>query len=197
MTTTNPTGYTTPVAPTTPAARPIPGNSESCFTNGLDALYMLMELQNFMANAKYDAMKKNSESSRTAQENANIMDTAIADTNKAKNPATATKEVNKQVIKYLQDNGIIINGQSPVDFFKDATGISDPDKCFDGKMDKGHLMAIKSALETKANRASDFVSQSQLQLQKIMQTYNVTTSLINSLQVMLADINKTIAQGIR
>jgi len=48
-----------------------------------------------------------------------------------------------------------------------------------------------------SNRASDFVSQSQLQLQKIMQTYNVTVSLVNSMQTMLAEMNKSIAQNIR
>lgn len=53
------------------------------------------------------------------------------------------------------------------------------------------------SLDTVSNRASDFVSQSQLQLQKIMQTYNVTVSLLNSMQTMLAEMNKSIAQNIR
>ena len=66
-----------------------------------------------------------------------------------------------------------------------------------GGLDQGKLKAVKSALETVSNRASDFVSQSQLQLQKIMQTYNVTVSLLNSMQTMLAEMNKSIAQNIR
>ncbi|EBY6849563.1 hypothetical protein D5952_14060 [Salmonella enterica subsp. enterica] len=61
----------------------------------------------------------------------------------------------------------------------------------------GELTAIKGALDSTANRATDFVSTAQLQLQKQMQTYNVCVSLINSMQSMLADMNKTIAQGIR
>ena len=64
-------------------------------------------------------------------------------------------------------------------------------------LDKGELNAVKSALENESNRASDFVSQSQLQLQKIMQTYNVTVSLINSMQTLLEEMNKSIAQNIR
>ena len=64
-------------------------------------------------------------------------------------------------------------------------------------LDKGKMQAVKAALETVSNRASDFVSQSQLQLQKIMQTYNVTVSLVNSMQTMLAEMNKSIAQNIR
>ncbi|RYV03586.1 secretion protein EspA [Shewanella sp. OPT22] len=64
-------------------------------------------------------------------------------------------------------------------------------------LDKGKLDAVKSALENESNRASDYVSQSQLQLQKVMQTYNVTVSLINSMQTMLEEMNKSIAQNIR
>ena len=64
-------------------------------------------------------------------------------------------------------------------------------------LNKGELNAVKSALENESNRASDFVSQSQLQLQKIMQTYNVTVSLINSMQTLLEEMNKSIAQNIR
>ncbi len=64
-------------------------------------------------------------------------------------------------------------------------------------LDKGKLDAVKSALENESNRASDYVSQSQLQLQKLMQTYNVTVSLINSMQTMLEEMNKSIAQNIR
>ena len=65
------------------------------------------------------------------------------------------------------------------------------------KLNKGELTAVKSALENTSNRASDFVSQSQLQLQKIMQTYNVTVSLINSMQTLLEEMNKSIAQNVR
>ncbi len=64
-------------------------------------------------------------------------------------------------------------------------------------LDKGGLDAVKSALENTSNRASDFVSQSQLQLQKVMQTYNVTVSLINSMQTLLEEMNKSIAQNVR
>ncbi len=64
-------------------------------------------------------------------------------------------------------------------------------------LNKGQLDAVKSALENTSNRASDFVSQSQLQLQKVMQTYNVTVSLINSMQTLLEEMNKSIAQNIR
>ncbi|ENN8378790.1 hypothetical protein ACAX46_004258 [Providencia rettgeri] len=62
---------------------------------------------------------------------------------------------------------------------------------------QGDLTAIKGALDNKANSASDFISTSQLQLQKLMQTYNVCVSLINSMQTMLSDMNKMISQGFK
>lgn len=90
----------------------------------------------------------------------------------------------------MHDNGFKIDGMT-IDKYMQK---NDPD----GKgLDKGKLQAVKAALESVSNRASDFVSQSQLQLQKIMQTYNVTVSMLNSMQTMLAEMNKSIAQNIR
>ncbi|WP_211269473.1 hypothetical protein [Chromobacterium amazonense] len=55
----------------------------------------------------------------------------------------------------------------------------------------------QGALETDSGRCSDFVTQAQLQIQKTMQSYNVCVSLINSMQSLLAEMNKSIAQNIR
>ncbi|RLV59314.1 secretion protein EspA [Parashewanella curva] len=107
----------------------------------------------------------------------------------AGSPADVT--VNGSEISW-NDHGNVWKGNFFTDF-KDSDGhaISSP------KLNKGQLEAVKDALENVSNRASDFVSQSQLQLQKIMQTYNVTVSLINSMQTMLQEMNKSIAQNIR
>ncbi|WP_187153315.1 secretion protein EspA [Candidatus Arsenophonus triatominarum] len=64
-------------------------------------------------------------------------------------------------------------------------------------LNKGQLEAVKAAIKTVSDRASDFVSQSQLQIQKVMQTYNITVNLLNSMQTMLGEMNKSIAQNIR
>ncbi|MBE8168255.1 MAG: hypothetical protein HAW66_07805 [Shewanella sp.] len=56
------------------------------------------------------------------------------------------------------------------------------------------LEAIKASIENVSNSASDFVSPSQLQLQKIMHTYNVTVCILNN---MLEGMNKSIEQNIR
>ncbi|QBY41731.1 Secreted effector protein SseB [Arsenophonus nasoniae] len=87
----------------------------------------------------------------------------------------------------MRDNGITVDGMT-IDQYLAKNGKD---------LDQGKLQAVKAALETVSNRASDFVSQSQLQLQKVMQSYNVTVSLINSMQTMLAEMNKSIAQNIR
>ncbi|MGI2190667.1 secretion protein EspA [Shewanella baltica] len=118
----------------------------------------------------------------------------------------------QDVVSYMDEHGIKVDGQRCCDFIwslpevgrqswqniskahmqqiADALGAA-------GGLDKGKLQAVKSALESVSNRASDFVSQSQLQLQKMMQTYNVTVSLLNSMQTMLAEMNKSIAQNVR
>ena len=170
--------------------------TNSCFILGLAALYDFLSLSNEMANAKFNNMRAKSDMSRASQEKANIMDSEIAKVNNIKDPNKAKAQVNREVIDFLEKEGIKINGKTPTKFFEDETG-KKGDAAFSAPIDKGALAAVKAALEMKANRDSDFVNEAQLQLQKIMQTYNVTTNLVNSMQTMLAEINKTIAQGIR
>ncbi|MEW9809654.1 MAG: hypothetical protein AB2989_04885 [Candidatus Symbiodolus clandestinus] len=56
---------------------------------------------------------------------------------------------------------------------------------------------LKAGLEAFKTSQSDFVAESQLKIQRVMQTYNTTATLFNSLQVILADMNKMVAQSIR
>ncbi|AQS36195.1 type III secretion system translocon protein, EspA family [Shewanella psychrophila] len=118
----------------------------------------------------------------------------------------------QDVVSYMDAKGIKVDGQKCSDYIwglpevgrRSWQNISKDhmQKIADtlgaaGGLDKGKLQAVKASLESVSNRASDFVSQSQLQLQKTMQTYNVTVSLLNSMQTMLAEMNKSIAQNIR
>ncbi|KVV41110.1 secretion protein EspA [Burkholderia ubonensis] len=64
-------------------------------------------------------------------------------------------------------------------------------------LDKADLMSVKAALESVSGRASDFVQQSQLKMQQLMQNYNTAVQMINSLQSMLAESTKGIASAIR
>ncbi|QLK63763.1 secretion protein EspA (plasmid) [Enterobacteriaceae bacterium Kacie_13] len=176
---------------------------DSVFSGGLMTMYMFMQMLSDQANGKYSAMNTASENSREAQEKLTAIDKLIADLVAAGNK-NAEVELPPDIIKYIEDNHLEIPGVCG--FGSDAYDPSNPLAGAMGswgwkdgstKLNQAELNAVKSALENVANRASDFVSSSQLQLQKLMQTYNVSVSLINSLQTMLADMNKTIAQGIR
>ncbi|MCF4176120.1 secretion protein EspA [Vibrio sp. McD22-P3] len=111
----------------------------------------------------------------------------------------------QDVVSYMDQHGIKVDGKRACDYIwslpevgymsgqrinkEHMQHIADTLQAAGG-LDQGKLKAVKAALDTVSNRASDFVSQSQLQLQKIMQTYNVTVSL-------LTEMNKSIAQNIR
>lgn len=163
---------------------------DSVFSYGLNVLFMFMQTLSDQANNSYAEMQKNSTASRDAQGHASTVDGILANV-AAQGKASATGDLPDDVKKYIEDNHLEISG---------ICGFDDTGKWAwskDSGYDQGQLTAIKGALDNVANRASDFISTSQLQLQKMMQTYNVCVSLINSLQTMLADMNKTIAQGIR
>ena len=167
----------------------IASRGDSVLSGGIAVLYMFMNLLGEMADAKYSQMKDKADVSREAQEKANEMDETIADcTIKSTDVNEQNAKVPDDVVDYMRKNGITVDGKGIDEYIKDNGG---------NPLDKGKLGAIKAALETVSGRASDFVSQSQLQLQKIMQTYNVSVSLINSMQTMLAEMNKSIAQNIR
>ncbi|MEG3130504.1 hypothetical protein SC171_21435 [Pantoea cypripedii] len=57
--------------------------------------------------------------------------------------------------------------------------------------------SIKTSLESAGGRASDFVQQSQLKLQQLMQNFNTAVTMANSVQSMNAESTKSIAQSIR
>jgi len=164
---------------------------DSVFSGGLMTLYMFMQMISDQANGKYAAMDEASQNSREAQSHLTAVDRLIAELG-AEGDNKALGELPADVRKYIEENHLEIPG---------VCGYQDNGlwgwTSSENKLTQAQLNAVKGSLENVANRASDFVSSSQLQLQKLMQTYNVSVSLINSMQTMLADMNKTIAQGIR
>ncbi|HEY3591037.1 MAG TPA: hypothetical protein VGL07_13350 [Buttiauxella sp.] len=164
---------------------------DSVFSYGLSVLFIFMQMLADQANGSYADMESNSKISRDAQQYATAVDGILANV-AAKGDTNATGVLPDDVRQYIEDNFMEISGVCGYDsdgkwgWTKDTSSFN-----------QGELTAIKGALDNVANRASDFISTAQLQLQKMMQTYNVCVSLINSLQTMLADMNKTIAQGIR
>ncbi|EHF4936905.1 secretion protein EspA [Enterobacter hormaechei] len=196
-------------------------DGDSVFSYGLSVLFLFMEVLSEQANAQYANMEAQSAAARKAQEHAATVDGQIADLASGK-----TTELNPEVRKFIEENKIEIDGICSIDssgrfvwenekttytymhdngqtFTSDTALSTDRTLYFVSstttypQYTTGQLTAIKGALDSTANRSTDFVSTAQLQLQKQMQTYNVCVSLINSMQSMLADMNKTIAQGIR
>lgn len=144
-------------------------------SGGIAVLYMFMNLLSEMADSMYADMQAQSDITREAQSYANRVDSAIATAAKAGDKGEAWLDAD--VYNYMQANNITVDGMTISEYADSAGGGN-------VKFDQGELQAIKASLETVSNQASDYVSQSQLQLQKLMQT-------------LLADMNKSIAQNIR
>ncbi|WP_246029049.1 secretion protein EspA [Parashewanella tropica] len=245
-------------------------NGDSVLSGGIAVLYLFMDLLSELAGQKYREMQEKAKVSRDAQDEANEVNEVIAKVSKEGDKGA--EPLPQDVIDYMRNNGIQVDGKSIDDYLNHPTKPPEPQahifltssdgqkldlfryddgtfqsyaelddgkggviqetidpakvqvstdgkdvtyvlngKTYKGsfddpkpddslatvKLDKGQLEAVKDALENVSNRASDFVSQAQLQLQKIMQTYNVSVSLINSMQTMLEEMNKSIAQNIR
>lgn len=100
-------------------------------------------------------------------EKSNEMDEVIAKA--AKGDAKTKEEVPEDVIKYMRDNGILIDGMT-IDEYMAKYGDH-------GKLDKGGLQAIKAALDNDANRNTDLMSQGQIIIQKCLRS--LTLSLPN------------------
>lgn len=171
------------------------GQGDNLMSEGISVLYKFMTLFSDLAQGKYDQMSAKADRARDSQQAANQVDSIISRLAKADDKG----DLSPEVIQYLRDHHIAItvqndgkNSTSDIDSYLKSIGHPD------GKgLDKGQLDVIKGALETDSGRCSDFVTQAQLQIQKTMQSYNVCVSLVNSMQTLLAEMNKSIAQNIR
>ncbi|MGB0893873.1 MAG: secretion protein EspA [Parashewanella sp.] len=238
--------------------RELAQKGDSVLSGGIAILYLFMNLLSELANQKYLEMQQKAKVARDTQDKANEINELIAKV--AKQGDEGKVALPKDVIDYMRENGIHIDGKSIDKYLTDIGGTEGKDsgykyinltltspsgktlklnytsgeyfteqgagiwpnhnadgsisyiqngETYTGKavdpddqlvliqLDKGQLESVKAALENVSNRASDFVSQSQLQLQKVMQTYNVSVSLLNSMQTMLEEMNKAIAQNVR
>lgn len=117
------------------------------------------------------------------------------------------------ILDYMDEQGMTVDGLEPRDFVWNLpeVGQQNGQKILpenmqkilsvlegDGvQLDKGDLMAVKSALESTSGRASDFVQQNQLKLQQLMQSFNTAVTMANSIQSMNAESTKSIAQAVR
>ncbi|HGJ5878184.1 MAG TPA: secretion protein EspA [Arsenophonus nasoniae] len=159
-------------------------NQDPILSQGIEVLFTFMELLTNLGQSKFNEMQNKANFSRDSQEMANRVDEIIAKV--AKKGDKAKAEIPDDVRKFMEKNNITVDGKNINDYVPKGQ-----------TLDQGQLNAVKAAIKTVSDRASDFVSQSQLQIQKVMQSYNITVSLINSMQTMIAEMNKSIAQNIR
>lgn len=173
----------------------VASNGDQIMSGGITTLMNFMNLYSDLAQSKFDVMNARANRARNSQQAANAIDATISQLT----DASSTAAIPSDVLAYLRSNNISISVQNngntssqSIDQYLASIGHTDG-----AGLNKGQLDTIKAALETDSSQCSDFVSQSQLQIQKTMQSYNVCVSLINSMQTLLAEMNKSIAQNIR
>lgn len=153
------------------------------FRMGLAVLYDFLNVLNKLAASDFKGMQARAKYARDVQENANQVDEVVA---KAEKGDEKTKEsIPDSVIQFMRNNDIKVDGMNIDDYLK-KNGPT---------LDKGQLMAVKGALDNEKSGATDTITQDQLQLQKVMQSYNVCANNINTLQSGLKDLLTTIARS--
>ncbi|NMP26478.1 hypothetical protein GW590_06300 [Rahnella sp. SAP-1] len=157
--------------------------NHSLMGQGMCTMGDMMLLFTELANAKFQQMSNKMAVSRDAQNMANKVEIAIAkiakDGDKAELPA--------DVIDYMRQNNILVEDMT-IDEYVAKHGTNMP---------KTSLLSIQKALEHTSGTASDFVQQSQLKLQQLMQNFNTAVTMANSIQSMNGESTKSIAQSIR
>ncbi|VWD65036.1 Secreted effector protein SseB [Burkholderia lata] len=173
------------------------GEGDSIMSQGISVLYKFMVLFNDLAQFKYDQMSAKADRARDSQQMANQVDAVISQLTKAEDKGRLPNEVSA----YLRDRKIPItvqsdgrNSTSNIESHLTQLGVRNHAAA---NLNKGQLDVIRGALESDAGRCSDFVTQAQLHIQKIMQSYNTSVTMINSMQTLLSEMNKSIAQNIR
>jgi secreted effector protein SseB len=151
--------------------------------NAMVTMADMMLMFSQLANDKFTQMSKKMDVARDVQDMANRLEIIMSKLEKDSDVG----EMPADIIKYMKENNILI-GDKPVDEFLADNG---------GKWTKKNLESVKVALESAGGKASDFVQQSQLKLQQLMQNFNTAVTMANSIQSMNAESTKSIAQSIR
>ncbi|MBA3111583.1 SPI-2 type III secretion system translocon protein SseB [Salmonella enterica] len=159
-------------------------SQQNPFAEGYGVLLILLMVIQAIANDKFIQIQKNAERARNTQEKSNEMDEIIAEA--AKGDAKTKEKVPDDVIQYMRENGILIDGMT-IDQYMDKYGDH-------GKLDKGGLQALKAALDNDANRNTDLMSQGQITIQKMSQELNAVLTQLTGLISKWGEISSMIAQ---
>lgn len=161
------------------------GAADNIFAYPYEIMLLLQNVQSSRAYAQFNDIQNASNRARDTQEKANQMDEAIAQASKG--DGNTKEAVPDDVIEYMKTHGIQVDGKSIEDYIKQHAGA-------DGKLDKGSLQAVKSALDNSANRDSYLSSQAQLTIQKAIQMLNAAISQATNLVSKWGEILKMITQ---
>ncbi|MDH0354235.1 secretion protein [Morganella sp. GD04133] len=159
-------------------------DSNNPFAYALSVLDNLQSVLQKIANALFARINTSADRARNTQDMANRMDEVIADA--AKGDDKTRKPVPDDVIRYMHDNGILVDGMTIDDYIskhRDTDGL-----------DKGSLQAIKAALDNSANRDTDLMTREQLKIQKISQEINAVITQTAGANNKLGDLLSMIAQ---
>ncbi|BFT83963.1 secretion protein [Enterobacter ludwigii] len=154
------------------------------FAYGFSVLDNLQLVLQKIANALFGKINTSTDRARNTQDMSNRMDEVIADA--AKGDDKTRKPVPDEVVKYMRDNGILVDGMSIDDYISKHGGT-------DG-LDKGSLQAVKAALDNSANRDTDLMTQGQLSIQKLTQEINAVVTQMTGLLSKWGDLLSIIAQ---
>ncbi len=159
-----------------------PSDTDQVFGPGLGILQLYSRMLTQLAKDHQDQMKIHGEIANEAQKMVSAVDALIAEIDMQEKPGGKVKW-SEELKAYVK---------SHPEWHKEMV-------FQDGSSDwsKAEFTKVRGVIQKYATQHSDASSQVQLQVQKTMQTYNVTVGLMNSLQTMLAEMTKQFAQAIR
>ena len=159
-------------------------DSNNPFAYGFSVLDNLQLALQKIANSFFARINTSTNRARNTQDMANRMYEVIAAA--AKGDDKTRKPVPDEVIKYMQDNGILVDGMTINDYIREHQDTNG--------LDKGGLQAVKAALDNSANRDTDLMTQGQLTIQKMTQEINAAITQMTGLLSKWGDLLSMIAQ---
>lgn len=155
---------------------------DQVFGPGLGMLQRYMRMLSQLAKEQQEQMKKHGDEANEAQKMVAAVD--------ALNAEIDMKGGAKEKVGWTEPLRLYVESHTEWHDEIDFTSGGD-------EWNKKEFTAVKGVIQKYATQQSDATSRLQMQVQKSMQTYNVTVGLMNSLQTMLGDMTKQFAQAIR
>jgi secreted effector protein SseB len=156
------------------------------YTGQMNVLFELMALTMRMSDQLVKDTTKLKDAGNDAQDNANKIDDIINDIirDDSTNPEEKKRPIPAEIIEFFRKNGIQIDGKNIDEWLKENSP---------NGVDQGQFMKLKTAASNYARRASDFVTQANLDIQRMLGYFNTQATMAMNLQSGQTDLNKGIA----